>query len=552
MGYTNSPDEDKTDLPETKANAGEEKHSVVSVVAAILIIVGVVSLLIYVSNSSSSNGTSTNNNSGNQDYYLAQGNFSASFPSQPTYSTSSQELTANNNVVDNDYSWGSSDGFWQSELEAAYIASPFPNSALTPQENLESEVQYTSNNSAFNLISSTSTTLDGFPAIAYVIQSKSNPAAYDVGKDILTNNGLYMLGYFYDGQENQGIEDNFINSLTFGDAQNAIPLQATSPSQQQNTQSPSQQPQSTSPSGLTQSLINQIEPAIVEINCYAADNSVVVSGSGTSNYNDGTLYITTNYHVYNEANTGSGAPTCYAVYPEPPDFTYNAEYGDYQLVLVGYHYDTSNYEDEAEFTLSTPYAGSQTLNPTPAINNLPLTGMGAVGCPDAQVGDSVTVFGYPSSGNALGISETVTQGTIAGILPGPIYKFDGAIDHGNSGGLAVLNKDSCVLGIPTLGDSGLTAGIGYIQSFVLASQPVTLSNAQICQNNYGPYSVWDGQTNSSGGPTCDCESGYTWNAADTECVAMTDNQICERDVGEGSYYLGYDNPNGTLACSSPY
>ena len=132
--------------------------------------------------------------------------------------------------------------------------------------------------------------------------------------------------------------------------------------------------------------------------------------------------------------------------------------------------------------------------------------MGAAGCPDAVVGDSVTVFGYPSSGNLLGISETVTHGTIAGILLGPIYKFDGAIDHGNSGGLAVLDKSSCVLGIPTLGDSGLTAGIGYIQSFQLASQAVTL----------------------------------------------TPNQICERDIGAGSYYLGYDNSDGTLACSSPY
>ncbi len=302
---------------------------------------------------------------------------------------------------------------------------------------------------------------------------------------------------------------------------------------------------------MTTALINQIEPSIVEVNCYAADGSVVVSGSGTSNLNNGNLYITTNYHVYNGAKTGGGLPTCYAVFPEPPNFSYNGEYGDYQLTLANYNYNPNIYEDEAQFTLGAIYPSATALNSIPSVNNLPLTGMGATGCPDAVVGDSVTVFGYPSSGNLLGISETVTHGTIAGILPGPIYKFDGAIDHGNSGGLAVLDKSSCVLGIPTLGDSGLTAGIGYIQSFVLASQPVTQTNAQVCENNYGPYSVYGGQTNSSGGPTCNCESGYTWNSDQTECIAMTQDQICEQDVGAGSYYLGYDNPNGTLACSSP-
>ncbi len=535
---------------------GSEDNKVFStrtIVITILIIVGVVCLVAYISNSFSNNGISTNNNTANQNYYSAQGNFSAYFPSQPTYSTASQELTANNEVVEDDYSWGQSDGFWKSQLEATYVASPFPNSALTPQKNLESEIQYTGNSSAFNLISSTSTTLDGFPAIAYAIQSKSNPTEYNIGKDVLTNHGLYMLGYFYSGQENKQLENTFLNSLTFGTPINANAPQAPSSPSQQNTQPTNQQSQNSAPStsgSLTTTLINRIEPSIVEINCYSANDSVVVSGSGTSNLNNGVLHITTNYHVYNEAS-GGGTPTCYAVYPEPPDFSYNAEYGDYQLVLVSHEYDTDTYEDEAEFTIGALYPSATPLNPLPSINNLPLTGSGGVGCPDATVGDTVTVFGYPASGNLLGISETVTQGTIAGILPGPIYKFDGAIDHGNSGGLAVLNKDSCVLGIPTLGDSGLTAGIGYIQSFSLASQPVTQTNAQICQNNYGAYSVWNGQTNSTGGPTCDCERGYEWNSNQTACVALTPDQICERDIGAGSYYLGYDNPNGTLACSSP-
>ena len=91
---------------------------------------------------------------------------------------------------------------------------------------------------------------------------------------------------------------------------------------------------------------------------------------------------------------------------------------------------------------------------------------------DASVGDSVTIFGYPTSGNLLGVSETVTTGIVSGILPGPIYNTSAAIDHGNSGGIAILNKKGCELGIPTLGASGLTAGIGYIQSTSLVKTSV--------------------------------------------------------------------------------
>lgn len=542
---------------------GGGKGSAVAIIIT-SIIAGVILAWIFLSvfppgssspQSSSTNATSSNNGTGAQTYYLSNGNFSVYFPAQPTYSVTSQELTAGNNVTDDNYSWGLNGGVNISNaLEATFISDPFANSNLTPQEKLNNEINYNGNSGGSSIISSSPTTFDGFPAIDYVLSidnSTSSPILYATGRDTLTNKGLYMLEYYYrSGQENKQLKNTFLSSLTFGTPTDATePKAPSSPSQSTSPQSQSTAPTSGS---LTTALINEIEPSIVEVNCYSANGNVVVSGSGTSNLSYGVLHITTNYHVYNEASGGGGSPTCYAVYPEPPNFSYNAEYGDYQLVLVSHQYDTATYEDEAEFTIGSLYPSATPLSPLPSINNLPLTGIGGTGCSDATVGDSVTVFGYPASGNALGISETVTQGTIAGILPGPIYKFDGAIDHGNSGGLAVLDKDSCVLGIPTLGDSGLTAGIGYIQSFVLAAQPVTQTNAQVCQNDYGPYSVWGGQLNSTGGPTCDCEAGYAWNSYQTECIAMTPNQICAQDVGAGSYYLGYNNSNGSYACSSPY
>ncbi len=251
----------------------------------------------------------------------------------------------------------------------------------------------------------------------------------------------------------------------------AVALQSSSSNQ--NSVARKSQPAIINSAGsLSPSMIAQIEPAVVEVNCYAADNSVVSMGSGASFYDSksGTFYIESNYHVYNDAVISTLSPTCYAVYPEPPNFSYNAYYGDYQLTLYGYHYNPNNYEDAVEFTLGAPYTAGSQLDSIPAINFL--SQFKSKNCANVNVGDQVTIFGFPKAGNLLGISETVTTGIVSGILPGPIYKTDAPIDHGNSGGLAILNNGECTLGIPTLGESGLTAGIGYIQSYSLASQSI--------------------------------------------------------------------------------
>jgi len=302
---------------------------------------------------------------------------------------------------------------------------------------------------------------------------------------------------------------------------------------------------------LSTSFISQIEPAIVLVVCFPPNYSGgdFDYGSGVSVDYSKTTYIETNYHVYNGENVGGGSPTCFAYYPGPaPDFSINSNSGGYQLVFSGYNYNPDTSEDVVDFTLGQSTSSSTPLASIPVINDTSLTGIGS-GCSDVNNGDSVTIFGYPASGNYLDVSETVTQGTISGQTPGPIYKFDGAIDHGNSGGLAVLDKSSCDLGIPTLGVSGLTAGTGYIQSVSLARQPVTLSNDQICQNQYGANSDYTGN-NSQGGLICGCGSGYTWNVGDTACVALpaeTGYQVCgnayPNETWDGTY-----GSNGQFNC----
>ncbi len=65
---------------------------------------------------------------------------------------------------------------------------------------------------------------------------------------------------------------------------------------------------------------------------------------------------------------------------------------------------------------------------------------------EARVGDKLIVLGYPAIGTDRGI--TVTDGIVSGI-ESDYYVTSAKIDHGNSGGAAVLVKDDCYLGIPT-------------------------------------------------------------------------------------------------------
>ncbi|OGZ79776.1 MAG: hypothetical protein A2256_03415 [Candidatus Staskawiczbacteria bacterium RIFOXYA2_FULL_32_7] len=82
-------------------------------------------------------------------------------------------------------------------------------------------------------------------------------------------------------------------------------------------------------------------------------------------------------------------------------------------------------------------------------------------CPKERVslGDQIIVLGYPSIGSEESI--TVTAGIISG-LETDYYVTDAKIDHGNSGGAAILLKYSCYLGIPTWVNPGSFESLGRI------------------------------------------------------------------------------------------
>lgn len=76
-----------------------------------------------------------------------------------------------------------------------------------------------------------------------------------------------------------------------------------------------------------------------------------------------------------------------------------------------------------------------------------------------EVGDSIVILGYPSIGSQTDI--TATQGIISG-YDGEYYITSAGIDHGNSGGAAIDEKNNCYLGIPTWAKAGSFESLGRI------------------------------------------------------------------------------------------
>jgi len=77
----------------------------------------------------------------------------------------------------------------------------------------------------------------------------------------------------------------------------------------------------------------------------------------------------------------------------------------------------------------------------------------------AAIGESVVILGYPGIGGNNDI--TATEGIISS-YDGDYYITSAKIEHGNSGGIAILIKDNCFLGIPSYAEAGEIESMGRI------------------------------------------------------------------------------------------
>ncbi len=186
------------------------------------------------------------------------------------------------------------------------------------------------------------------------------------------------------------------------------------------------------PVGLS-SIIKYWRPRVAYIQCawqYSDTKAVYLQkfGSGLAmKYNDGTIAIFTNKHVLSNDN-GYSPNICFVKLPDN-----NSVYE----VIANNNIRGSPVIDWGYLIITT---SDQYLRN--------LVNQNFNYCQKrASIGDSLVVLGYPSYGTDY-LDITATEGIVSG-YDGEYYTTSAKIEHGNSGGVAVLEKDNCYLGIPT-------------------------------------------------------------------------------------------------------
>lgn len=199
----------------------------------------------------------------------------------------------------------------------------------------------------------------------------------------------------------------------------------------------------------TLSIIEQWKPRIVHINCKFVYEGVTYgeqSGSGYIwgiNTESGMVVLLTNKHLI-EIPVSYPDGGLIGLTPTPTSCDIRAS-GDSQSVTV-------YYEDDAFI----PFAQEDVAiiwikNPTPYMKSV-VESHGGYFCEErAGLGEEILVIGYPEIGDQNDV--TVTDGIISG-FDGNYYITSAKVEHGNSGGIALLVKDNCYLGIPSYVEVG--------------------------------------------------------------------------------------------------
>jgi hypothetical protein len=92
------------------------------------------------------------------------------------------------------------------------------------------------------------------------------------------------------------------------------------------------------------------------------------------------------------------------------------------------------------------------------------------------------------------------------------------------------------------------------EGHVRNAQGICVTPDDGCKEHFGRYSQFTGY-NQDGGPECGCIAGYTWNSSGTACTPippqapqLTNQEICQRDFGPNSVWNGEINNSGALVC----
>ncbi len=202
------------------------------------------------------------------------------------------------------------------------------------------------------------------------------------------------------------------------------------------------------------SVVKYWKPRVVYVECYFSNTTgsgyLKSSGSGLfmGNYSDDPnfLKVLTNAHVAGISNQRGvfAADFCKLKFPDDAEIITSTKIS----VGSGWLYGTNLDEDVAFITIEKP---SQYLKKITSKTQF-CTEIG-------NIGDELVVLGYPSIGSYEEV--TATRGIISS-YESYFYLTDAKIEHGNSGGIAILVNKNCNLGIPTAAIAGEIESLGRI------------------------------------------------------------------------------------------
>ena len=186
------------------------------------------------------------------------------------------------------------------------------------------------------------------------------------------------------------------------------------------------------------SIIKQWRPIIVYIECYFLSIDDMGGSGMAADFGDGSFGIFTNAHVVG----GDIAPqSCKISFPDstsaPLISTHNrtADSGKDVAIIDIYN------PDEHMKKVTAPFANLKFCPQRPSL------------------GDKIVILGYPGIGSQVDI--TATEGIISG-YDGDYFITSAKVEHGNSGGAAILIKDNCYLGIPSFVQVGSIESLARI------------------------------------------------------------------------------------------
>ncbi len=212
----------------------------------------------------------------------------------------------------------------------------------------------------------------------------------------------------------------------------------------------------------------EIASSVVNIFCPSTSNARNESSSGGSGImltEDG--IILTNSHIIpqNKKNILVDETGCLVVLPDSETGQPSEIYLAHPIVIPGISDDydlaymqiyDAYYDEEAGKYKGTYPKKFPAFDDTNRCKN-----------ENVKLGEAVRIYGYPAISG--GYSLTVTDGVVSSFPGDGLIVTSAKISHGNSGGLAV-DKDGCMLGVPSLVSSDDSESLGVIYSMSLVRQ----------------------------------------------------------------------------------